>query len=84
MAATQRPIAQAALAEASGAASWKSLPSYVIYGSKDRNIPPAVMRFMAERAHSVRTKVIDGASHALMVSHPKEVASLIEDAVKAP
>jgi pimeloyl-ACP methyl ester carboxylesterase len=84
MAATQRPITQAALAEASGTASWKNLPSYVIYGSKDRNIPPAVMHFMAERARSVRTKVVDGASHALMVSHPKEVASLIEDAVKAP
>ncbi|EIM26472.1 alpha/beta fold hydrolase [Microvirga lotononidis] len=84
MAATQRPVAQAALAEASGVASWKSLPSYVIYGSKDRNIPPAVMRFMAERARSVRTMVIEGASHSLMVSHPNEVVSLIEDAVKAP
>ena len=84
MAATQRPVTQAALAEASGAASWRNLPSYVIYGSKDRNVPPAVMHFMAERAHSVKTKVVDGGSHALMVSHPKEVASLIEDAVKAP
>jgi pimeloyl-ACP methyl ester carboxylesterase len=84
MAATQRPVAQAALAEVSGVASWKSLPSYVIYGSKDRNIPPAVMRFMAERARSIKTRVIEGASHAVMVSHPKEVASLIEDAVKAP
>jgi pimeloyl-ACP methyl ester carboxylesterase len=38
------------------------------------------MHFMAERAHSVKTVVIDGASHALMVSHPREVASLIEAA----
>ncbi|MCX5493414.1 alpha/beta hydrolase [Kaistia dalseonensis] len=83
MAATQRPIKAAALAEPSGAASWKTIPSYVIYGSDDRNIPAAVMKFMAERAHAVKTVEIDGASHALMVSHPREVASLIEDAAKA-
>ncbi|MGB3389938.1 MAG: alpha/beta hydrolase [Pseudaminobacter sp.] len=80
MAATQRPVTQAALAEASGEAAWKRLPSYAVYGSEDRNIPPAAMHFMAERARSLKTVVIDGASHALMVSHPAEVAALIEDA----
>lgn len=80
MAATQRPVAEAALAEPSGEPAWRNLPSYSIYGSEDRNIPPAVMRFMADRAHSVKTVVIDGASHALMVSHPGEVAALIEAA----
>jgi pimeloyl-ACP methyl ester carboxylesterase len=83
MAATQRPVTQAALAEMSGVASWKTLPSYMVYGSEDRNIPPAAMKFMAERAHAVKTVVIEGASHALMVSHPDEVASLIEDAANA-
>lgn len=80
MAATQRPVAQAALAELSGSASWKRIPSYSIYGSADRNIPAAVLKFMAERAHSMKTVAVEGASHALMVSHPGEVASLIEDA----
>jgi pimeloyl-ACP methyl ester carboxylesterase len=80
MAATQRPVTQAALAEASGAPAWKTLPSYVIYGSEDRNIPAAVLSFMAKRAHAVKTVVIEGASHALMVSHPNEVAELIEEA----
>jgi pimeloyl-ACP methyl ester carboxylesterase len=83
MAATQRPVAQAALAEPSGAASWKRLPSYMVYGSEDRNIPPAVMRFMAERAHAVKTLVVEGASHAVMVSHPREVAAVIEAAAAA-
>lgn len=83
MAATQRPVAKAALAEPSGVASWKTIPSYAIYGSADRNIPPAVMKFMAERAHAVKTVVIKGASHALMVSHPREVTALIEDAASA-
>jgi pimeloyl-ACP methyl ester carboxylesterase len=80
MAATQRPVAETALAEPSGEPAWRKLPSYWIYGSQDRNIPPAVMRFMAERARSVKTVVIDGASHALMVSHPHDVADLIETA----
>lgn len=80
MAATQRPVTQAALAEPSGKASWQAIPSYAIYGSADRNIPPAIMKLMAERARSMRTVVVEGASHALMVSHPGEVAALIEEA----
>jgi pimeloyl-ACP methyl ester carboxylesterase len=80
MAATQRPVTEAALTEPSGVPAWKSVPSWMIYGSADRNIPAAVMAFMAERAHARKTVVIDGASHALMVSHPHEVAALIEEA----
>ena len=83
MAATQRPVSHSALAELSHKAAWKQLPPYVIYGSADRNIPPAVMKFMAERAHAVKTVVVDGASHALMVSHPDEVTTLIEEAASA-
>jgi pimeloyl-ACP methyl ester carboxylesterase len=81
MAATQRPITEAALNEPSGAASWKILPTYVIYGSADRNIPTAVMKFMADRAGARATKIVRGGSHALMVSHPKDVAKFIEAAV---
>jgi len=80
MAATQRPVTQAALTGTASAASWKSVPSYWIYGSADRNIPPAAMKFMAERAHARETKVVPGASHVVMVSHPDAVATLIEDA----
>lgn len=84
MAATQRPVAQAALAEPSGSASWKVLPSYMIYGSGDRNIPVAAMDFMAHRANAVQAVVIKDASHALMVSHPHEVAALVKMAASAP
>ncbi|PTQ11862.1 alpha/beta hydrolase [Sphingomonas oleivorans] len=83
MAATQRPVSQAALAEPSRTAMWKSLPSYVIYGSSDRNIPAAAMKFMADRAHARKTVVIANASHALMVSRPTEVAAIIEEAASA-
>jgi len=83
MAATQRPVTYAALAESTTEAAWKTLPSYFIYGSADLNIPPQVLAFMAERAGARETKELEGASHALMVSHPAEVAAVIIDAAEA-
>jgi pimeloyl-ACP methyl ester carboxylesterase len=83
MAAGQRPIAQAALSEPSTAPAWKQVPAWFVYGDKDRNIPPAAMDFMAERAHSRETVVVKGASHVVMVSNAPVVAALIERAAKA-
>lgn len=83
MAAGQRPVAEAALSEVSTAPAWKSVPSWFIYGSNDRNIPPAAMSFMAERAKSRQTVEVKGASHVVMVSHPPAVATLIEKAATA-
>jgi pimeloyl-ACP methyl ester carboxylesterase len=80
MAATQRPITMSALQEASTTAAWKTLPSYMIYGTEDRNIPPQIMGFMAIRAGARKAEVVEGASHALMVSHPARVAAMIEAA----
>ncbi|UIJ46544.1 alpha/beta hydrolase [Sphingomonas cannabina] len=83
MAVGQRPIADAALSEASTAPAWKHVPSWFIYGDKDRNIPPAAQAFMAERAQSRQTVVVKGASHVVMVSNAPAVAGLIEKAATA-
>lgn len=83
MAAGQRPIAEAALGEPETAPAWKHTPSWFIYGDADRNIPPAAMAFMAQRAQSRQTVVVKGASHVVMVSHAMEVAGLIEKAATA-
>jgi len=80
MAIGQRPIAEAALSEASTAPAWRHVPSWFVYGDKDRNIPPAALAFMAERAGSRGTVVVKGASHVVMVSHAPAVAGLIEKA----
>ncbi len=80
MAATQRPVAEAALNEKALTASWKTIPSWFIYGSADLNIPPAAHAFMAKRATARKTVVIQGASHVVMTSNPKAVAALIENA----
>jgi pimeloyl-ACP methyl ester carboxylesterase len=82
-AATQRPVAEAALAEPSGAPAWKSVPSWHIYGDADKNIPAAAMAFMAQRAGSKETVVLKGASHVPMVSNPTAVAALIKRAASA-
>jgi pimeloyl-ACP methyl ester carboxylesterase len=83
MAATQRPVTEAALNEPSAAAAWKKIPSWFIYGAEDRNIPAAANAFMAERAHARKAIAVKGASHVVMVSHPAEVAALIEEAASS-
>lgn len=82
MAAGQRPITEAALTEKSVEPAWKTLPSFFVYGDGDKNIPAAALGFMAERAGSKRTVVVEGASHVVMVSKPRVVAELIEEAAQ--
>ncbi len=77
MAATQRPVTDAALNEASGDPAWKTVPSWHVYGDLDLNIPPALMAFMAERADAWETVVIPGGSHVTMISQPDVVAGVI-------
>lgn len=83
MAAAQRPVTDLALNEASSEPSWRTLPSWFIYGDLDRNIPPQALAFMADRARSRNTVRIKGASHAISVSHPREVATMIREAALA-
>lgn len=82
MALAQRPVTLAALNEPAGAPAWQRLPSFFVYGTADRNLPPAVLRYMAERAHGREIREIPGASHALMASHAQQVAELIEVAAR--
>ncbi|MFJ3790983.1 alpha/beta fold hydrolase [Kitasatospora sp. NPDC090091] len=81
MAATQRPIAQAALTEKATVAAWETVPSWDIVATQDLNIPPAAQEFMARRAHAHITEV--AASHSVAVSHPDVVAGVIEKAARA-
>ena len=80
MGAGQRPVTEAALNEPSTNGAWKTISSWFVYGTADRNIPASVSAFMAERAHARQTVTIKGASHVVMVSHPDAVAALIEKA----
>jgi pimeloyl-ACP methyl ester carboxylesterase len=61
------------------AAAWKTKPSWMLVAGADRTINPELERWYAKRANS-HTIEVPGASHAMYVSHPKEVAAAIEDA----
>lgn len=56
------------------------MPSWFVYGDRDRNIPPAAMAFMAERAKAVRTVVVKGASHVVMTSQPDAATKVVAEA----
>ncbi|MFD6188707.1 alpha/beta fold hydrolase [Streptomyces sp. NPDC060275] len=81
MAATQRPVTDAALAEGAAAPAWADIPSWVLVATGDRNIPPQAQTFMAERAKAAVVTV--SASHAVSVSRPADVARLIDEAAQA-
>jgi pimeloyl-ACP methyl ester carboxylesterase len=81
MAVSQRPAALATLGEPSGPPAWQTLPSWYLVASSDRVIPPAAERAMAARADSTTIEI--ESSHVAMISHPDEVAGLIQKAVAA-
>ena len=61
------------------AAAWRSKPSWMVVAGGDRTINPDLERWYAKRAGS-HTIEVPGASHAVYVSHPKEISAVIEDA----
>jgi pimeloyl-ACP methyl ester carboxylesterase len=60
--------------------AWKTKPSWYLVATDDRMIPPDAQRAMAKRAGAQVTEV--KGSHAVYVSQPQAVASIIEQAAK--
>jgi pimeloyl-ACP methyl ester carboxylesterase len=81
MAATQRPVAESAFSEQSGAPAWKDLPSWAVVATGDKAAGADVVRSEAERAGATITE-IEG-SHVIMISQPQAVADVILEAVAA-
>jgi pimeloyl-ACP methyl ester carboxylesterase len=63
-------------------AAWRTKPSWMVVAGSDRTINPELERWYSKRAHS-HTVEVAGASHSVYVSHPKEVADVIESAARA-
>ncbi|ALG07026.1 alpha/beta fold hydrolase [Kibdelosporangium phytohabitans] len=82
MAATQRPVRDAALNAPAGPGAWHTIPSWFVIPAADKNIPLTAQRFMAQRAHAREVVESRGASHAVTVSRPDEVAALIAKAAR--
>jgi pimeloyl-ACP methyl ester carboxylesterase len=81
MHARQRPLPVRSLDDAMGFPAWRSVPSWYLVASDDQTIPPDLQRRFAQRmaAHTFEL----ACSHVPMVSHPAEVADLIEAAAVA-
>jgi len=80
MAATQKPIYGKSFGETQPAAAWKTIPSWYIVSTEDRAINPDLERYYAKRIGATTTEL--KASHVPFLSHPKEVARVIEAAAK--
>ena len=78
MAATQKPLSMTSFEDKITDAGWKNLPCWYQVSMNDRMIPPQAEQFMAQRINA-RTISLP-ASHASLVSHPKEVAGFILEA----
>jgi pimeloyl-ACP methyl ester carboxylesterase len=61
------------------AAAWHSKPTWYIVSSNDNMIAPEQEKSMAKQINA--TTIVLPSSHVVMLSHPKEVAKVIEDAV---
>lgn len=81
MAATQRPPAAAVFGESIETPAWKTIPSWYLVSSDDQATNPEAQRFMAARMGARTTEV--SASHVAFISHPAEVAELIEQAARS-
>lgn len=81
MAAVQGPADAARFAFKSGPSAWREHPSWYVVAEADGIINPELERWMAQRMDA-KTTSVPGASHAVMVSHPREVANVILAAAK--
>jgi pimeloyl-ACP methyl ester carboxylesterase len=81
MYAVQQPIAMSIFEEVMGVPAWKTLPSWYLVAADDEALPPDAERLFATRMGATTVEI--HSSHVAMVSHPSEVAELIETAAKA-
>jgi pimeloyl-ACP methyl ester carboxylesterase len=78
---SQRPLAGVALTEAAPTPAWRTRPAWAVLPTADGAIDPGVHHFSYERMGATITE-IEGASHVVMISHPKEVAELVMTAAR--
>jgi len=81
MYASQVPVSAAAFTYIYRDIAWKKKPSWHIIATEDHSLTTDLQRFMAKRAGG-KISEIKG-SHVIFISHPEEVANIIEAAAKA-
>jgi pimeloyl-ACP methyl ester carboxylesterase len=81
IAATQRPLAEAAFSDVNGVPAWRTRPAWAVIASGDKAVGTDLSRSMAQRA-GARLTELDG-SHVIMLSQPQAVTDVILQAVAA-
>lgn len=81
MAAAQGPIKAEIFGTPMPAPAWKAIPSWYLVCTNDHAINPDLERFYAKRMNAKATEL--ASSHVPFLSHPNEVAKLIEEAARA-
>ena len=81
MAVTQKPLTSAAFKAITKVAAWRTTPSWFVVAQHDNVINPDLERFFAKRMGATTTEI--NSSHVVFMSHPKEVATVIESAARA-
>jgi pimeloyl-ACP methyl ester carboxylesterase len=78
---TQKPIIGSAFVESTPQAAWHAIPSWYLVATEDHALSPDLERFYAKRMNAHTTEV--KSSHVMYISHPEQVARVIEEAAKA-
>jgi pimeloyl-ACP methyl ester carboxylesterase len=82
MYAVQQPLSTTALDDVMGTPAWKNnVPTWYAVAQNDEVIPPDAERLFAKRMGATTAELTSG--HVGMVSHPDEVADLIQTAVQS-
>jgi len=81
MYAVQQCLAMSTFDDVMGVPAWKSHPTWYLVATEDQAIPPDAERMFAKRMGASTVEV--ASSHVAMVSHPDEVARLIQAAAQS-
>jgi pimeloyl-ACP methyl ester carboxylesterase len=82
MYAVQQPLPLAAYDDVMGTPAWKNdVPTWYAVAQNDEVIPPDAERLFANRMGATTSELVSG--HVGMVSHPDEVATLIQTAARS-
>lgn len=82
MASAQVPWGLGAVQAKITRAAWKTKPSFFMLTTQDHMVPPSTQRWMATRAKATLVEI--QSSHAVMLSHPDQVAARIASVASEP
>ena len=79
--AVQGPIADTLFASRTTVAAWRTRPCWYAVSKQDHTTTPDLERFVANRMDATTIEVDGG--HLSMITHPRVIADLILEAIRA-